>query len=396
MPAPTISLNDSQFNDDRYGTIANLRAENFYARTPEGHIIFLNQEDVKEVFRCENFRFTFNLIDNDKSPYLANAIEHELLNMHGPQHARLSRLLKRALRDRVIDGIQTTIHGIVDDLVNALPDEGEIDFCADFANPLPARVLGPMFGLPYDRVKGLNDSIRIGGRKLDALQSGVGIQEVENANRKIHQTLHTLLQTRKQEPGNDLFSELIVAEIDGDRMSEDELVYLAAELASAGVDTTRAQLPLILYSLLNNPAELQKLRDDPGLAEKAVDEGMRYAPLPWVIPHQATHSFNYKGINFKKGDLAFAMVPAANRDPVVMENPDTFNITRDRVRHFSFGYGMHVCPGLYLARMEMATALQKLVSSVDHMALAGEPDWEAGQTDRTFQSLKLFIRKQTR
>lgn len=389
----TLDLNSPRFQQDRYGYIEELRARNFWARTDQGAIVFFNQEDVIEVLKCENFRFAFNEIDEERSPYLAKAIQHELLNMHGGQHERLANLLKRALRDRVFEGMREHITQIVEDLIDALPADGEVDFCAQFADPLPALVLGPMFGIPYDQVDGLNEWIRVGGRKSDALQSGVDIDLVEDANRNMHTYLRDLIQKRRTNLGADFLSELIAAEIDGDRMSEDELVYLGSELASAGVDTTRAQLPLVLNMLMAHPGEMQKLRDEPKLALRAVDEGMRFAPLPWVLPHSATRDHSYKGIQFKQGDIAFVMVPAANRDPNVMDAPNSFNISRDRARHFSFGAGMHGCPGAQLARMEMSIALELLVTRFSSLTPAAAPDWEPGNVGRTLKALKIKVQK---
>ena len=389
MTAPIIDLRDPRFQTDRYGYIDEIRADHTHFRTPDGGHVFLNQADVMEIFRCEDFRFAFTDIDDQKSPYLANAIRHELLNMHGDQHFRLSRLVKHALRDRIIEGMAAVIDRIVDDLIADIAGR-EVEFCTAFADPLPARVLGPMFGVPYEETDGLNDWIKAGGRKLDALQSGVGIAEVEEANRRIHDFLRQLLSARRDAPGDDLFSELMRAEIDGDRMSEDELVYLASELASAGVDTTRTQLPLILLALLEHPSEWAKLVADPKLALRAVDEGMRYAPLPWAIPHAATGDFSWRGIAFKEGDIAYALVPAANRDPAVMTDPHRFDITRDRARHFAFGYGMHACPGSQLARMEMSAALRKLAEHAKGLRLVAH-EWEGGQTYRMLTRLVVEI-----
>ena len=393
MSAPTIDLNDPRFQQDRDAYIDELRSQSHFARTTEGAVVFFNQKDAIEVLKCERFRFAFNKIDEKRSPYLAHAIEHELLNMHGEAHERLSALLKRALRDRVFEDMRSKIETIVEDLIDEMPNEGEIEFCSSFADPLPARVLGPMFGIPYDKVDGLNDWIKVGGRKVDALQSGVGIEEVEEANRNMHLYLRSVLIERRDNLGDDLLSELINAEIDGDRMSEDELVYLCSELAAAGVDTTRVQLPLVLNTLLDHPEELEKLRNDPKLALRAVDEGMRFTPLPWVLPHSATLDFTYQGIDFKVGDIAFVMVPAANRDPSEVPNPHDFDITRDRVRHFAFGAGMHGCPGSQLARMEMSIALQSLVQRLSEIKRADNPQWEPGNVHRTLSRLKLFVRK---
>ena len=388
MNAAEADLRDPRFREDRYGFIEELRGQAPYFRTPRGAVVFLNQAEVLEVLACRDFRFTFNLIDESKSPYLATAIEHELLNMHGAAHDRLSRLLKIALRDRVFEGMSARVEEIVAGLVEELP-EGPFDFCEGFANPLPARVLGPMYGIPYEDTDGLNDWIRVGGRKVDALQSGVGIEEVEAANRKIHDYLRGLLEERRGNLGDDIFSELMRAEIDGVGMSDDELVYLAGELASAGVDTTANQLPLILHALIANPDQMAKLRADPKLALRAVDEGMRFAPLPWAIPHAAVRDVELGGATLKEGDLAFTLIPAANRDPAVVPDADRFDITRDRVRHFSFGAGMHACPGAQLARMEMAAALSALVQAFEDIRLVDPPVWDAGNEGRTLKRLDV-------
>lgn len=389
MPPPVVNLRDPAFDADRFAEIERLRALHWHAVTGDGAPVFFAQEDVRELLRCERFRFAFNEIDETRSPYLAKAIRHELLNMHGDAHARLSRLVKHALRDRVVEGLAARIEEVVVGLLADLP-EGEVEFCAAFANPLPARVLGPMFGLPYEATEGLNDWIRIGGRKVDALQSGVDIGVVEDANRNMHGWLRGLIEARRTTPGDDLFSELMAAEIGGDRLSDDEVVYLAAELASAGVDTTRAQLPLILHALLTHPAEMARLRAEPGLALRAVDEGMRFTPLPWALPHAAVATFDYKGIAFAPGDVAFALVPAANRDPAVVDRPDEFDIARPRARHFAFGAGMHACPGAQLARMEMAAALQGLIGAFGRIELLAA-EWTPGQTGRTLERLRVTL-----
>ena len=133
------------------------------------------------------------------------------------------------------------------------------------------------------------------------------------------------------------------------------------------------------------------LRAEPKLALRAVDEGMRWAPLPWALPHTATRDHTYKGINFATGDLAFVLVPAANRDASVVPNPHDFDITRDRARNFAFGHGMHGCPGAQLARMEMAAALRGLIETFPHIALADAPVWEPGNKDRTLETLSITV-----
>ena len=202
-----------------------------------------------------------------------------------------------------------------------------------------------------------------------------------------------MLRERRNNLGNDVFSELIAAEIDGDRLTEVELVSLAGELASAGVDTTRAQLPLTLYELLNHPDQLALLQNDPSLAAAAVEEGMRYAPLPFALPHAALRDHEYRGITFKEGDIALIFVPATNRDPATMENPHVFDITRKRARHFSFGYGPHFCTGAQLARMEMTIALEMLVKRIRSFRLVIEPHRDPVTKGHTPTELLIEIEK---
>ncbi|HAY66811.1 MAG TPA: cytochrome P450 [Acidimicrobiaceae bacterium] len=388
----TLDLASPAFLADVHGSLDRLRSQHFFARAANGDGVFFNQADAAWVMRCVDFRFTFVEIDDQTSPYLAKAIQHELLNMHGEEHSRMRRLVSAGLRDRVEDELKDRIHAIADELIDALPNSGVVDLCRDFAEPLPGRVLGPMYGIPYDEAVDFNAWIRTGGRKLDALQSGEPIGEIEDANRKMHDYLRELLAERRTSLGTDIFSELIQAEVDGDRLTEEELVYLATELASAGVDTTRDQLPLILLSLLTHPEQYDRLAKDPSLALAAVDEGMRYAPLPWVLPHTAVNDVHYKGVDFVEGDTVLILVPATNRDPNVMDEPHRFDIDRPRARNFSFGQGAHACPAAQLARIEMAIAVERLVTRTS-LQLAEEPALTTSGKGRIPTSLLAHITK---
>lgn len=388
----TLDLASPRLAEDKYNYIESLRRQSFYARTERG-VVFFNQRDAMHVMRCVDFKFSFFQINPEVSEYLSESVKHELLNKHGNDHRRLQKLVLSALRDQIVDGFKDTIRAMVNELIDAMPDKGIVDFCEAFAEPIPARVLGPMLGIPYEDIPEFNEWIRIGGRKVDALRSGDGIPEVEDANRNMHNYVRQMLRERRNNLGSDVFSELISAEIDGDRLTEIELVSLASELASAGVDTTRAQLPLTLYELLAHPDQFSLLQNDPRLAAAAVEEGMRYAPLPFALPHAALRDHDYRGIHFKEGDLALIFVPATNRDPSVIDNPNIFDITRKRARHFSFGYGPHFCTGAQLARMEMTIALETLVQRIHSWRLVEEPLRDPVTKGETPQQLLIEIEK---
>lgn len=387
-----VDLRGAVFREDKYGEIERLRAQGWHAPINGGHVFF-NQDEAVWVLKCEDFAFNFFQIDESASPYLAASIDHELLNMHGEAHGRLQKIVLKALRDQVVEGLQNRIREIVNALIDAFPDEGEVEFCADFANPFPAHVLGPMFGIPYADIDGFDDWIRIGGRKVDALQSGDGIEAVEEAVRNMHGYLRGMLAERRGNLGSDIFSELIEAEIDGDRLSDTELLSLAGEFASAGVDTTRNQLPLVLEQLLLHPDQMDRLRANPSLVMNAVEEGMRIAPLPWCLPHRALRDVTRNGLTVKEGELAMVMIPAVNRDPAHWQRPDMFDITRPRQRNFSFGYGMHACPGSHLARMEMSIALAELIRRLEVIELVDIPERDPVQKGEAPVRMILKMKK---
>ena len=391
---PLVDLRGAAFAGDKYAEIARLRRLGDLHPIQGGHVC-LSQESAVEVLKCRDFRFDFFQIDPNESPYLAASIEHELLNMHGGPHARLQKTVLAALRDKVMDGLRDQIRGVAEALIDAWPDAGQIDFCKDFADPYPANVLGPMFDLPYADIDGFDDWIRLGGRKVDALQSGEGVEAVEQAVRNMHGYLADMLGERRKNPGTDIFSELMLAKIDGDQLSETELLSLVGEMASAGVDTTRSQLPLILEQLLLHADQFATLRADPSRAMDAVNEGMRMAPLPWALPHRALMDRTLAGAPIKAGQLMMVLIPAVNRDPAHWSDPDAFDITRPRQRNFSFGYGMHSCPGAQLARMEMAIALETLLERVTDITLIDIPTRDPVQKGAAPTQMQLSITKNT-
>lgn len=389
---PWLDIQWDELKTDKYEIIESLRQQHWYGESDRGRFFF-NQEDAMHIMRCIDFNFFFIEIDHDRSPYLANAIESELLFKHGQDHRRLQVLVMRALRDQIVEGLQESIQEIANDLVDKMPAQGIVDLVAEFCTPFPALILGPMLGVPYADVEGLDEWIGIGGRKSQAMVSGDDIEPVEEANRKVHAYLRDLLEERRNNLGRDVFSELILAEIDGARLMEDELVYLASEIASAGVDTTRDQLPQTIHTLLQHPEQLDLLQNDPSLTAGAVDEGLRYSPLAWALPHAALHNYEYKGIHFTKGDLAFVLVPAVNRDPAVMHEPHTFDITRKKARHFTFGYGPHFCTGAQLARMEMRIALESLTQRIKSFRLVEGPPLKPVTKGETPLELLVEIEK---
>ena len=176
-----------------------------------------------------------------------------------------------------------------------------------------------------------------------------------------------MIVTRRTSPGDDLISELIRAEDDGDRLTHDELVNLAAILLHAGTDTTRNQLAAAVQVLADHPDQWEQLADQPELAPQAVEELMRHSPVNFRSLRMATEDVELGGVQFPAGSFVIANTAAANRDPAVYDDPDRLDITRQaQPAMLTFGSGVHHCLGAHLARIELAEALRVITSRMSN------------------------------
>jgi cytochrome P450 len=150
---------------------------------------------------------------------------------------------------------------------------------------------------------------------------------------------------------------------------------------------------LALEQLLLHPEQMALLVADPSRAMQAVEEGMRFAPLPWALPHRALRDVTRNGLTIRKDELAMVLIPSVNRDPAAWQRPNEFDITRPRQRNFSFGYGMHACPGSHLARMEMSIALQELTRRLERIELVDVLERDPVQKGETPIRMILNVKK---
>ena len=177
---------------------------------------------------------------------------------------------------------------------------------------------------------------------------------------------------------DDLLSDMMRAEVDGNRLTHDELLMLAATLLMAGTDTTRNQLAAAVQVFCDHPDQWALLRERPELAMKAVEEAMRYAPIIFMTMRMAVEDVELAGVTIPAGALIIANTAAANRDPAVYEHPDRFDITReDAPAMLTFGGGIHYCLGAHLARIELAEALTTMARRMPHMRTTGPISWKS-------------------
>jgi cytochrome P450 len=291
-----------------------------------------------------------------------------------PDHTRLRTLLSKAFNSRLIEGRQSRIQGLVDQLLDRVEDKGRMDIIHDLAYPLPATIIAEIIGAPAEDIDlfrqwaiGINRLFESGGRVTPASVAAAQSSLVE-----MREYIGRLIIERRRRPGDDVLSHLVAAEQQADRLSVAELVSTAVTLFVAGHETTTHLIGNGMLALLRQPDQLQKLKDQPALISGAVEEMLRYdtaVQRGWRI---AAGDIEIDGCRIKKGDLVLPMLGAANRDPAQFPEPDRFDICRQDNKHLGFGYGIHFCLGAPLARLEVPIAINTLLRRFPDLRLETE------------------------
>ncbi|MBX4932035.1 cytochrome P450 family protein [Rhizobium bangladeshense] len=295
------------------------------------------------------------------------------LNMIGyddPEHRRLRGLVDQAFQRRSIEAMKPMITHIADRLLDRMEGKREVDLMSEFCRDLPLSVICAVLGLPeqdHDHFKSW-----LGGLK-DTANVGAIIRAIPGVVRAVRYL------RRVSRPGGGALSDGLVAalcdaDMDGLRLSEDELVSMIFLLFGAGQETTTHLIAGGLFTLLSHEDERLRLQNDPSLMPTCVEECLRYvSPVQMTKPRFARRDMNWQGQQFRRGDMIAAFIAAANCDPAKFENPHRFDITRHPNPHLSFGTGVHFCLGFQLARVEAAIAFERILTRFPSLSLNGNP-----------------------
>ncbi len=279
-----------------------------------------------------------------------------------PVHTRLRRLVSRAFTPRRIRELEGTIREFTDVLLDRAANRDRIDVMADLANPLPVMVIAHMLGVPtehYAMFKRWSDTVI----ESDNTPPGMPLpQEVRDAFAALREYFVAEIDRRRRDPGDDLVSVLVAAHEGSDEvLSEAELVAFVVLLLLAGNETTTNLIGNGMLALVRNPGQLERLRREPELARSTVEEMLRYdGPVQATIRY-IRQDVEIAGAQIPAGTLIFVLLAAANRDPAVFVEPETFDIARAPNEHLAFGEGIHFCIGAPLARLEGAIAMSALL-----------------------------------
>ncbi len=310
-----------------------------------------------------------------------------------PEHARLRRLVSKVFHVRSMHGMRERVVELAHWLFGRIGERRELDFVAEFAGPLPCLVIMDMLGVDRGelaRVKRMSDDMALFIGSSRTSQEKYDIAEA--ATKEMAGFFRDLIAARRSQPREDLLSGLIAVEDEGDRLSEDELVATCILLLFAGHETTTNHIANGLLALLRFPQEMQRLRADPGLAAAAVEELLRYDGPSGAQVRIVRHEGELHGKHMKPGERVFLMLNAANRDPRAYEDPDRLLLDRDGPAHLTFGFGLHICLGFPLARMEGQIALPAVLARWKHIELAGgRPEWLNSMVFRGMTSMPVRV-----
>ncbi|PEG41499.1 cytochrome [Mycolicibacterium agri] len=300
-------------------------------------------------------------------PEDAYQLELMMLTMDPPRHTKLRSLISKGFTPRQVARLNGRVAEMARQIVDAMAAQGECDFVDDVAGALPSYVIAELMGIP------LGD-----GRRLyeltEIMNTGsVGQQETAvDAQMQMFAYGTELAARKRADPGDDIATSLLHAEVDGEHLTDLEFNMFFLLLINAGGDTTRNLVAAGILALLEHPAEQARLAADPSLLPTAVEEMLRFTSPVTVFVRTATRDTELRGIPVQAGDRAAMFYPSANRDETRFADPDRFDIGRTPNPHLAFGGGgTHYCLGANLARVEAAAIIPEVLSRMKGLELAG-------------------------
>ena len=313
-----------------------------------------------------------------------------MLSQDPPNHTRLRKLVAKGFVHKYIQSLAPTISQLVDELFADIPNPNHFDIMHALARPLPAIVIAEMMGVPINKRHLFEDwsEDMLNGT---ALANPELIKKGGEATGEMRNYLAELAEQKRSNPGQDLLSQLIEAEEDGDKLTIEELYSNCILLLVAGHETTTRLIGNCLYLLFKHPEQMRAARSSEDLLMGAIEESLRFEPPVQFTARVVNEDFEFSGSNFKAGQLLMLSLAAANRDPQINDRPNEFDISREKSTHVSFGHGIHLCLGMSLARLEAKIVFEKLFERYPKLECAQESfDW--GQNPM-FRGLdQLFVR----
>ncbi len=313
---------------------------------------------------------------------------HTILEMDEPEHHTYRALVQQAFSRKTMDQWETDlVRDVVDEHIDRFIDEGRADLVRELTFPFPVVVIARLLGLPRE------DLTRFHRLAVELISVGFDMDRGLNASTALHEYFSGIIAERRVHPQNDVISTLLGAELEGQRLTDDEIIAFLRLLLPAGAETTYRSSSNLLFGLLANTAQLDALRADRGLMAQAIEEGLRWEPPLLTIMRTATCDTVVEGVDVAAGATIVVNMGSANHDEKYWENPEDFDIFRAPRQHLAFAFGPHMCLGLHLARMETRVVVGRLLDRLPNLRL--DPDAErpyiTGMTFRAPNALPVVF-----
>ncbi|MCV7260100.1 cytochrome P450 [Mycobacterium shimoidei] len=378
---------------DPYTELARLRREQPVQRLDMSGMPHDESKPVFIVYRFEEVQQMLRDNETFSSAIIIDAFgdvlgKHVMLGMDEPEHGRHRSLVAKAFSQKALARWEDELVGkIGNELIDQFATRGSADLVKEFTFPYPTQIIAGLLGLPRE------DYPQFQRWSISLLSFTINPERGRAASQALAEYFAPILAARRDEPRDDLISGLAQAEIDGEKLSDEEIFCFLRLLLPAGVETTYRALGNMLFGLLSSTDQLDAVRSDRSLLPQAIEEAVRWEPPLLTITRVATRDTELAGVPIPAGSSVMPMLGAANRQDDRYPDPDRFDIFRSARAHIGFGYGVHVCLGMHLARLEMRVATNLLLDRLPNLRL--DPDGDdphiRGQIFRSPTSLPVLF-----
>jgi cytochrome P450 len=379
LDLPLVALIAGQSREDRHAQLRQTAQQTWLARSEIGYSV-LTHEAVLGILRDKRWHSATGLISQlrgiSDEQFLARR-RVSILNAEGEVHVRLRRLVAPAFSPRSADRLRPFMRETIHSLVDAVASTGEAEVVRDICEPYPIPIICELLGAPKEEWQSFSvwatDVLRIFS---DSVVEDLPI--IMKAQDEINAYSRQLINERRSIPRDDLLTDLIRAESDGDKLSTEELEMMVEAVIIGGTDTTRNQLGLALALFAAHPEQWALLAEQPELAPRAVEEVMRYSGAVGGTVRFASEDIEYNGVLFPKGTFVSVSLSTGNYDPRQFSEPEVFDITREPAgqQQLGFGAGIHYCLGASLARAELQESFMILSQRMPSLTLNGPVEFK--------------------
>lgn len=407
MSESTVSYNPFQpgFAEDPYPHYQEMRRADPVHQSPMGVWVLFRHQDVFRLLRDPTLSVEDrNAHSTPMTELMREAVGDEadvgiatMLSRDPPDHTRLRRLVSKAFTPRMVEQLRPRIEHLVDAALDQA-SEAEWNVIDLLAFPLPFHVISELLGTPQTDTVQLRQWSGTLVRSLEPVYDPELLKAIAEAGQNIFGLILEIIEWKRKNPADDLLSGLIAAEHEGDTLSADELAAQVVLLYLAGHETTVNLIGNGTLALLRHRSQFDRLRDEPGIADNAVEELLRYDSPVQMTRRIFLSPLEVDGKHIEAGAVAILGLGASNRDPDQWgANADDLDLTRPGAsQHVSFGGGHHYCLGSHLARLEGSVALTKLVRRFPNLDLAGDPVWNGRINLRGLSKLSVTIGQRAR